>query len=213
MSLDADRLYDLLPAVYRVRDAEHGAPLEALLSVIATELERVERDVAGLAENAFVETCDEWVLPYLADLLGARGVHNLDRRFALNQRARVANTIGYRRRKGTPAMLEQLTRDSSGWPARVVEYFSLLAWNQHLNHVRPEAHGTVELRSAEKLELVDSPFGSFARTADVRRITSNRGRHNIPNLGLHVWRLESYYVRSATASTASRYRCARGVGR
>ena len=36
--------------------------------------------------------------------------------------AEVAHTIGYRRRKGTAAVLEQLARDVTGWPAaRVVE--------------------------------------------------------------------------------------------
>ena len=35
MSFDREKLYSLLPAIYRIRDAEQGEPLKALLSVIA----------------------------------------------------------------------------------------------------------------------------------------------------------------------------------
>jgi hypothetical protein len=51
-------------------------------------------------------------------------------------RAEVAHTIAFRRRKGTATMLEQLARDVTGWPARVVEYFQLLGWTQNMNHIR-----------------------------------------------------------------------------
>ncbi|MFI1258880.1 hypothetical protein ACH4U6_34565 [Streptomyces netropsis] len=37
-------------------------------------------------------------------------------------RAEGAHTIAYRRRKGTAAALEQLTRDVTGWPARAVAF-------------------------------------------------------------------------------------------
>ncbi len=35
MSFDTKRLYELLPAIYRIRDAEQGEPLRALLDIIA----------------------------------------------------------------------------------------------------------------------------------------------------------------------------------
>jgi len=35
MSADLDRLYNLLPAIYRVRDADQGWPLRGLLQVIS----------------------------------------------------------------------------------------------------------------------------------------------------------------------------------
>ena len=34
MSFDQKTLYELLPAIYRIRDAKRGRPLEALLGVI-----------------------------------------------------------------------------------------------------------------------------------------------------------------------------------
>ena len=61
-------------------------------------------------------------------------------------RAEVANTIGYRRRKGTAAMLEQLARDVTDWPARAVEFFEQLATTQYMNHVRLHAPATAPVR-------------------------------------------------------------------
>ena len=116
--LTPERLYRLLPAIHRLRDAEQGEPLRALLAVVEHELETLEADTARLYDNWFIETCEPWVVPYLGELLGVRGLHGVsDATF--NQRAQVANTLRFRRRKGTAAMLEQLARDVTGWPARV----------------------------------------------------------------------------------------------
>ena len=197
---DADELYRLLPAVYRARDEQSGGQLRALVNILATQAAVLERDIERLYENWFIETCDEWVVPYIGDLLGGRGLHALPGAAAFSQRARVANTLAYRRRKGTATMLEQLARDTTGWNARAVEYFELLATTQHFNHVRPNNHRTVDLRQAGRVELLDTPFDGIAHTADVRRIASARGRHNIPNVGLHLWRLQAYAVSRAEAS-------------
>lgn len=194
-----ERLWELLPAVYRIRDAEEGGQLEALVHVLGEQARLMEEDVEGLYENWFVETCAEWVVPYVGDLLGVRNLHAFDPGVAFSQRARVANTLAFRRRKGTATMLEQLARDATGWPARAVEYFELLATTQHTNHVRLHNHRAPDLRSADALELVDTAFDTAAHTADVRRIASGRGRHNIPNVGLHLWRLQSYAVPRADA--------------
>src|SRR5215218_1169990 len=75
MSTSPDRLYELLPAVYRQRDVEQGRPLQALLRVISEQVDFVEDDISQLYENLFVETCQEWVVPYIGDLIGYRPVH------------------------------------------------------------------------------------------------------------------------------------------
>src|SRR5262245_61546576 len=75
-SLDRlDRLYDLLPAIYGIRDADQGYPLRALLRVIAEQVNVVEDDIAQLYENWFIETCEDWVVPYIGDLVGYQVVH------------------------------------------------------------------------------------------------------------------------------------------
>ncbi len=193
----AEHLYELLPAVYRLRDAENGYPLKALLAVIAREIGLVEEDIARLYANWFIETADEWVVPYIGDLLGVRGLHALELP-GFTRRAFVANTLGYRRRKGTPTMLEQLARDTTLWNARVVEFFELLGTTQYLNHLRPHNVRTPDLRRTNELELLDTPFDTSAHTADVRRIAAGRGKHNIPNVGIFLWRLQAYYLTRVT---------------
>ena len=67
---DPDRLYALLPVVHRMRDADRGYPLRALLRVIAEQVNVVDADIAQLYDNWFIETCQEWVVPYIGDLVG-----------------------------------------------------------------------------------------------------------------------------------------------
>jgi hypothetical protein len=198
----ADRLYNLLPAIYRIKDVGEGEPLRALLAVITAEAQKLETDIAGLYDNWFIETCDEWVVPYIGDLLGVRGLRPL-RSGAFSRRAYVANTLAYRRRKGTAAVLEQLARDVTGWPARVVEFFALLGTTQHQNHIRLQNVRTPDLRDTNRLGLLDTPFDTIGHTAEVRRIASERGKYNIPNVGLFLWRLQSYAIALGTLRPAA----------
>src|SRR5262245_26689659 len=110
MSITADRLYRLLPAVYRVKDAAQGEPLHALLTLIEQQYDALDQDITGLYENWFIETCAEWVVPYIGDLLGVRPL-NTTAAGTLSARAYVAHTLDYRRRKGTAAMIETMARD------------------------------------------------------------------------------------------------------
>ena len=198
MRTDANALYQLLPAIYRIKDAGLDGPLQALVGVLADQASIVEDDIARLYRNWFIETCDEWVVAYIGELLGVRGLHPVsDATFSL--RARVANTMAYRRRKGTAAMLEQLARDSTGWPARAVEFFQLLSTTQNYNHLRLQSLATPDLRRTDVLELLDTPFDTITHAADVRHIASRRGRHNIPNVGLFLWRLQAYPLEGVTA--------------
>jgi hypothetical protein len=71
-----DRLYELIPVIYRLRDADQDYPLQALLRVIAEQVIVTEQDIAGLYENLFIETCDDWVVPYIGDLVAHLTVHN-----------------------------------------------------------------------------------------------------------------------------------------
>ncbi|MFN3374736.1 MAG: hypothetical protein ACK44M_14375, partial [Chloroflexus sp.] len=201
--LPRDRLYELLPALYRARDAEHGEPLRALLTIIGEELAQIETDIADLYADWFIETCAEWVIPYIGDLLGVRHLCQLSEVTDFSQRAYVANTLRYRCRKGTAPVLEQLARDVTGWPCRVVEYFERLATTQHLNHVRLHSPATASLRDANALVLTGGLFETVNHTAEVRRIASGRGCYNISNVGLFVCRLQPYVVQGVSPQPAS----------
>jgi hypothetical protein len=194
-----ERFYQqLLPALYRVRDDAQGQPLRALLAVLEHEFDAVLDDTQGLYDDLFIETCKEWVVPYLGDSLGAGLLRSVDAD-GFSARAHVANTLAYRRRKGTASVLEQLARDVTGWPARAVEYFERLATTQHLGHLGRRAAVTVSLRHARELELNDGPLGTECHTADVRSIVMRRGRFNIANIGLHLWRLRAYPLKRVEA--------------
>jgi hypothetical protein len=188
-----DRLYELLPALYRVRDADLGEPLRALLRIIEREFGRVQGDIAGLYDNWFIETCEEWVVPYIGDLLGVRPIRSIDAA-GVSLRGYVANTLAYRRRKGTALVLEQLARDATGWPAHAVEFFQRLATAQHMNHLRPAPATVPDLRNAANAQLAGTAFGGFAHVPEMRRIATRGGRYAVPNVGLFLWRLQSYPI-------------------
>ncbi len=199
MSFDADRMYELLPAIYRVRDADRGEPLKALLSVIADQVGVLEEDLAQLYDDQFIETCAPWVVPYIGDLIGYRALHNVVPKIG-SQRAEVAHTIGFRRRKGTAAMLEQLARDVTGWNARAVEFFQLLGWTQWTpNHIRSKNFYAPDLRQWEILEKINGPFDTVAHTVDVRHVTTGEGKYNIQNVGIFLWRLGAYPLTDSPA--------------
>jgi len=198
VSFDAKKIYELLPAIYRIRDAEQGEPLQALLAVIADQIGVLEEDLAQLYDDQFIETCATWVVPYIGDLIGYRALRTEVPGIG-NPRAEVAHTIGYRRRKGTAAMLEQLARDATSWNARAVEFFQLLGWTQWTpNHVRPNSWYAPDLRQWEVLENIGGPFDTVAHTVDVRRPAAG-GKYNIPNIGIFLWRLTAYPLTESPA--------------
>ena len=199
MSYDPDRLYNLLPAIHRIRDAEQGEPLRQLLALVNRQVGILEEDLDQLYDNQFIETCAPWVLPYIGDLIGYRSLHPIGPD-QLTPRAEVANTIGYRRRKGTASVLEQLARDVTGWNARAAEFFQLLGWTQFMNHVRLTNYYAPDMREWEPLERLGTAFETSARTIDVRHIARSEGKYNIPNIGIFLWRLNACRLRSSPAA-------------
>jgi hypothetical protein len=210
-----DRLYNLLPLIYRQRDALQGYPLRALLQVMSEQLNLVEDDIDQLYDNWFIETCADWVVPYIGDLVGYRPVHEAGeplsatasaRARILSPRREVANTLRYRRRKGSLALLEELGRDAAGWPTRAVEFYPLLAGTQAVNHLQPVRGQTVDMRAMDALDRYTTPFDGLAHTIDVRRPLSatRSGRFNLPGVGLFVWRLKPYSIARAPAHCIDR---------
>jgi hypothetical protein len=189
-TLTAERLYSLLPAVYRLRDADQGEPLRALLAALARQFAALEENVEQLYDDQFIETCADWVAPYIGDLIGYRPLHGVAPKVA-SPRAEVANTIAYRRRKGTALMLEQLASDVTDWPAHAVEFFELLTTTQYMKHIRLHSRATANLRDIKATFLQGGAFDSFAHTPEMRRPESRAGRYNIPNIGIFLWRLLS----------------------
>jgi hypothetical protein len=192
-----DRLYNLLPAVYRMADARHGKPLRALLRVIEEEMNALEMDIDGLYDDWFIETCADWVIPYIGDLIGIERLQYLT--VGWNLRSYVANALNYRRRKGTASVLEKVARDVTGWPAHSLEFFRLTIAAQNLKHLRPFCLQSPHLRDSRQMDSLEGPFGIIPHTADLRKIEKGQGIYNISNVGIYLWRLNSYEVNGADA--------------
>jgi hypothetical protein len=127
----ADKLWNLLPAVYRALDTDQfnaNGPLRELVNRIGAQAATLRRSIDRLWEDQSIESCDDWVVSYIGNLLATNLVSSLDAR---GQRLDVAKTIYYRRRKGTVAILEEIAYDITGWDARVVEFFRRLGRSRH----------------------------------------------------------------------------------
>ncbi|MFB6891296.1 hypothetical protein ACFCX4_18545 [Kitasatospora sp. NPDC056327] len=238
-SRDPDGLLELLPQWHRLRDADAGEPLRALLAVVAEQVDVVRGGIDQGYRDWFVETAADWAVAYLGDLVGYRilpgyeevlatGLHGgasperaaaRDRLAArLAPRHDVANTVANRRRKGTLALLEELSASVADWPARAVELSRLLAGTRPVRLLRPDEEPAdrrrplrgrlVDVRHGAGLDLLSGPFDGQAHTADVRRAASPRRRGGLTPAGvaLHVWRLKPYPVTRAPAYCIDRAR-------
>jgi hypothetical protein len=203
-------IFARLPAIQRIRDAEQTPPdqLRAFTGLIERVLGEVHADIEALYHDLFVDTCADWVLPYLADLVGTS--HLTGDPWTL--RAELADTVALRRRKGTRGALERLAFDLTGWAVHAIELRDCLAWAQHVNHLRPDEGGappvpadrfvvprggTLPIRDPATLSLIDTPFDRFAHVPDLRPPTGGAVRYNLPNLALFLWRLAAYTVPAA----------------
>jgi hypothetical protein len=216
MSLDANELFALLPAIYRTQDALAGGPLQALFQVIATQAGIVEDNIQQLYDDQFIETCSPWAIPYIGALNGYGSIYQTSA--STDSRAEVANTLGYRRRKGTLVALEQVSTDVSGRGAMVVEQFKRLTTTESMRLVRPQHQATVDVRDSDALSRMGTAFDVEDYTVDVRSVGPRArqvtgadptpldivlhggGRFNVPDVAVHLWRWqESLSVANAPA--------------
>lgn len=167
----ADKLWSLLPAIYRALDTDvfdKKGPLHEMVDRIGAQAAILRRSMDRMWEDQSIETCDDWIIPYIGDLLATNLVASLDAR---GQRLDVAKTIYYRRRKGTVAILEEIASDITGWDARVVEFFRRMGRTRHnldpeigLPAATDDPAGNYKLQLAEGLvePLTNTGIGGWA---------------------------------------------------
>lgn len=168
-------------------------PLHSLLLVIQEQLGILAEDLDQLYDDQFIETCAQWVIPYIGDLIGYQSVKGIAPAID-NPRSEVAETISLRRRKGTVLVMEQLARDATAWGAHAVEFFQILGDTQYMNHLRLWNHYAPDLRCWKPGVYIETGFDRTAHKVDVRRIAARRGRYNIQNIGIFLWSLNAYSV-------------------
>ena len=205
-----DTLYNLLPAVYRIRDADQGFPLRALLRAIAGQAGEFAADIGHLYDNWFIETCDDDLVPYFAELVGlslgpaqpaSADVAGAD---ATARRAQVADAIGNRSRKGAFSVLEQLATEATGWPARAIELRRTALATQSARMPDVGRRRLPDLADMAALELLSTPFSGAAPLTDVRRLLSHRttGTVDPSAVAVWLWRLVAEQVNGAPAASA-----------
>jgi hypothetical protein len=197
------QLYALLPVYIRQRDLEtDGQPLRALLEVVEEQMTIVETDIAQLYENWFIETCSDWAVPYIGDLIGYRPLRA--GAAGVVPRGDVADAIRMRRRKGTLAVLEDVARNVAGWPAVAIEYERLIAVVQAIGDAEPRRGRTVDLRDAHALRAIGEPADRASHTVEIRRPGSHRapGRYGVGSVELVVSKLHAASVSRSDAHAA-----------
>jgi hypothetical protein len=65
-------LFSRLPEIYRTRDAEQTPPdqLRDYLALVEDAFGAIHENIESLYNDLFIETCDDWVIPYIGDLVG-----------------------------------------------------------------------------------------------------------------------------------------------
>ncbi|MDR4492316.1 MAG: hypothetical protein R2685_15690 [Candidatus Nitrosocosmicus sp.] len=220
MTYDKEKIYDLIPVIYRILDKqktklsesgtfdnvnnistllkENTGPLESFVDIISKEIKLIQDDIFDLYENQSIETCDEWVAPYIGDVIGSTYLSNT-KDLPISRKSYIANTISYRRRKGTLLVLEKIAKDVTLWDAKGVEFFKILTTNQNLNHLRRDNTTTVDLRNREQIDLINTPFDTLTHNIDVRAIELLEGVYNVPNIGIYLYNTISFPVDNSVA--------------
>jgi hypothetical protein len=222
----AGKLWALMPAIYQAEDSSvigQNGPLREIVNRIGAQAAILRRSIDRTWEDQSIESCDDWVIPYIADLLATRLVSASDPR---GRRIDVARTIYYRQRKGTLGVLEEISHDITGWDAKCVEFFRRMGRTPHRldpeigwpasapsfsqaqalqdaeqivgRFTRMPTHGTADLRSPHTGRLCRTAFDELSYTADMRIGKDHTGWYNIPRLGVFVWRLYSMRVDGVT---------------
>ena len=198
-----EKLWEMIPAFYRDEDglAENPGVLRSFVEIVAEQAAHLRRSSDQLWDDQFIDLCNSWAIPYIADLVGTRLVSSLNRR---GQRIDVAKTIYYRRRKGTLRVLEELISDIAGWEGVVKEEFRRLARTFHGLDPAPAPYagrftetppgGWADLRRLRGAELTDGPFDEYFHSADVRKQRGTDGIYNIPKISFHLYRIPARRV-------------------
>ena len=159
---------DWLPSA--VRDAPGGASdpsrvLDALLASVDEQVALLARDIDQVYDDAFVDSCSDWAVPYIGSLLGLPSDAS---------RLEVANAMALRRRKGTPAALEDFAEVVSGWTARVLEGWQVTACAHRLGHPAGPRRTVFSFTGADP-DRVGGPFDASQRVVSFERGVAPNG--------------------------------------
>ncbi|SHN13508.1 hypothetical protein [Cryptosporangium aurantiacum] len=192
----AGRLYDALPAMYRIADEPPTGrgELRALLTVLAVPPAVIRQSIAELHADLFIDTADDRMIPQLAAMVGTSLIFP----DAPSNRRDVRGTVGWRRRKGTPAALAEMGVELTGAPVVLQEGWKRVLVTQDLDLLRPD-RVMPDLRPPIVAEQATGPLDALAHTVDVRAISATTGRRHPRHLAHWLFPTVTFPLREGTA--------------
>lgn len=200
-----EKIWALVPEVYRNADglAERPGRLRALVEILAEQAAIARRSVDRLWADTRADEADDWAIPYIGALIGARPVNALNR---AGQRVNLARTILYRRRQGTVRLTELLADDIADWDAIASEGFLRVIRHWHMLDGGPEPGritrspqwGYADLRNVRISDVLDTGHDDLAHFPDFRRHRGLSGRYGIPKVNLHLYRQYAFALSGVT---------------
>jgi hypothetical protein len=201
----AEKIWALIPETYRNEDgiAANPGTLRALIEVLAAEAAVARRSIDRLWADSRIDEADDWAVPYIGALVGARPVSGANR---TGQRTNVGRTILYRRRLGTVRLAELLADDIADWDAVASEAFRRLLRHWHMLDggqqpgaiTRTPQWGYADLRATRIDSVVDHAHDDVSHYPDFRQHRGVLGRYNIAKLSLHLYRQYAFPLRNVT---------------
>ena len=172
-----DLLYAHVPEFYKHRDraAEAADPPEtaellAVIEALAAPLAAVRQSIEELYADLFVESAGAGMLGRIAASLAVDPVFSDPEAL----RRDLASAMRWRRRKGTPAMLEEMARALSDRQVALREGWQAVMLTQDLDLLRP-GRALPDLRAPSVAERAAGPLATLARLADPRPIAEAAG--------------------------------------
>ncbi len=185
----------LPPALRDGPDGEPGAPrlLDALLDGVEAQRRLLEADIDQVWDDLFIESCADWAVPYIGALLGLPPD---------TERLEVAYAIALRRRKGTPAALEDFAEILTGWTVRVLEGWQITLWAQRLGHPPPPRIASLNVADGTR-HRAGTPFERARRSVTPGGPWSPRAATAV----VWPWQVRTYLATQAAPLTgiASRF--------
>jgi hypothetical protein len=168
----AEQLFSAVPAYFRSEDQGPAGrdELRQLLHVFAASLGIARQSIEELHANLFIDSSDDWVLRYLADMVGTV----LAFPDADSNRRDIRETVAFRRRKGTPRMLEDLGTSLTERVVVTQEGWKLVQMTQDLDLLRPE-RVLPDLRPTILAETESGPLCATHHLVDIRSISRTTG--------------------------------------
>jgi hypothetical protein len=201
----AEKIWALIPEIYRHEDglAEHPGQLRALVEILAAQAAVERRSIDRVLADSRIDEADDWAVAYLGQLLGTRLLHPLN---SAGRRTDVGHTLAYRRRAGTPRLLETLAKEVADWDAVVQEAFvHLFRYPHALDRTFPAGPvtqtpqgGFPDLRRTRIGDVTGGPFEDVAYRPEFRPGRGTRGRYNIPKVNLALYRKYAFPLADIT---------------